>query len=378
MGSAFSSLASKDGSSRFIDSSIPLDWQWVSAGFVNGLSLYAAAPALGSLIQRKRVDSAVWRTAVAAGCFIGGYRLFRILFRKLKFLKSFQKFEEFLSGAMACGVALGVDDHFLGSLLTIWWCLRAIRCMLPKNDSWAPVALMSVSASILNPAAFLHRDEHQAQYQKFMERFALRMDRQTLIVPQAVISKPSIHGWDKWIFCDELQHDLGGHPTSSCAHSVMTFVFPRIFMMSLKMYLPLYLAWSFFKVRLPNLRVLGENVARSTMFLTMYTITQYIGVMWFTSTISPNISRMQHASFAWLSGLWTLLERKERRPELALYCVAQAINSLYLQGKKKGLYNHTPRAIKYLLLTLASGTLTHFKEQHPSFVQDVFGFDRKL
>jgi hypothetical protein len=35
-------------------------------------------------------------------------------------------------------------------------------------------------------------------------------------------------------------------------------------------------------------------------------------------------------------GLWTLVERKERRPELALYCTAQALNSLYLQAKKKG------------------------------------------
>ena len=121
-----------------------------------------------ALLKKKRVDSATWRTAVAAGCFLGGYRLLIMLCRK--YLGSFQLSERtinFLSGGGSCAIALAIDDHFLGSLLVIWWCLRAIRCLLPRSDV-APVAIMSLSASILSPAAFLFRDEHQPAYQKFM------------------------------------------------------------------------------------------------------------------------------------------------------------------------------------------------------------------
>jgi hypothetical protein len=153
-------------------------------------------------------------------------------------------------------------------------------------------------------------------------------------------------------------------------------VSPRIFWISLKIYGPLYLAWSFFKLRFPNKNVF-ENILKSSIFLTGYTVTQYLGVMWFTSTIRPNITRLEHASFAWLSGLWTLLERKERRPELATYCAAQAINSLYLQAKKKGLFKHTHRAIRYSLLIAASGTLAAYMDQHPQFVKSCFGYEKE-
>lgn len=140
-----------------------------------------------------------------------------------------------------------MDDHFLGSFLVIWWFLRAIRCALPRIQ-YAPTALMCASASVLNPAAFLAQDEHQKQYQKFMEKMCIGVTRSTLLIPQAVIKKPSLHGWDKFVYCDELHRDTGGHPTSSCTHSVLFYVLPKIFWISLKMYGPLYLAWNVFKV----------------------------------------------------------------------------------------------------------------------------------
>lgn len=118
-----------------------------------------------------------------------------------------------------------------------------------------------------------------------------------------------------------------------------------------------------------------SNVLRSSAFLTLYTITQYWGVMLFTSTISPNITRLQWMSFGWLSGLWTLLERKERRPELATYCGAHAINALYNIAKKNGYITHTPKIVSYFLLALGSAINTHYYHQHPKFVRDVFGFD---
>ena len=316
-----------------------MDWQWVSQGFVNGVSIYAALPALQSIIKKKRIDSATWRTAVACGCFLGGFRLMSQLLFKNKHLKQVaealsERQRNFVAGAVGAGLGLSVDDHFLGSLLVIWWCLRAVRCVLPQDPrGLAPVAFMSAAASVLAPAAFLYRDEHAVTYQKFMERMALGMDRPALLDQAHPDLRPSLHGWGQQVFCDNLQENLGGHPTGSCLHSIVTFVAPRILLISLKLYVPLYVAWSAFRLRVPRASVLLENVARSTVFLTGYTLTQYLPIMWYTATVSPNISRLRHATFAWLSGLWTLVERKERRPELALYCTAQALNSLYLLAK---------------------------------------------
>ncbi len=109
----------------------------------------------------------------------------------------------------------------------------------------------------------------------------------------------------------------------------MTSVLPRIFLISLKLYGPLYLAWNAVLLRIPARHFL-ENVIRSSLFLTGYTCTQYLLVMWFQSLAGHKISRLQHMSFAWLSGLWTLLERKERRPELAGDSVARCRSPLSL------------------------------------------------
>lgn len=257
--------------------------------------------------------------------------------------------------------------------MQIWWSLRAVRTLLPSGVSYAPTAIMCAAAAVINPAAFLAQDEHQKGYQKFMERMTLGVQRDSLLGNP--VSGPSMHaGWKQMIFCDELQRDLGGHPTNSCSRAALLFVAPRIFLISLKLYGPLYLAWNAFLLRVPNKHFL-ENVIRSSVFLTGYTVTQYLTVMWFQSTISPNLKRWQHMSFAWLSGLWTLLERKERRPELAVYCTAHALNSLYMQAKKYGYVSGTPTYISYPLLALSSGILTHFHDQHAPFVRTVFGFD---
>jgi hypothetical protein len=69
------------------------------------------------------------------------------------------KLYERLISCFESGFGLATDDHFLGSLLVIWWCLRAVKCVLPRSDKVGPVAFMSAAASVLAPAAFLHRDE---------------------------------------------------------------------------------------------------------------------------------------------------------------------------------------------------------------------------
>ena len=204
----------------------------------------------------------------------------------------------------------------------------------------------------------------------------LGVDRSTLLqgVLYRHIAKVGMHGWDRWSYCDQLK-EAGLHPTNSCAQGVLVYVVPKIVKISLQLYAPLYLAWNVFKLRIPNWRFLFQNIARSTSFLTGYTATQYYMAMLYTSTVAPTMSRNQMAAFAWISGLWTLIERPERRPELAHYCLAHAINSIYIRLRNAGMFKNVPVGFAYILLSIASGILTHFHLQHAPFVRMVFGFD---
>jgi len=173
---------------------------------------------------------------------------------------------------------------------------------------------------------------------------------------------PSLHGWDQWVFCDEFQHCLGAHPTSSCLHSVLTYTIPGIFWKSIKIYTPLYLLLSLVRLKSPN-KYLLENIIRSSVFLTGYTSTVYLTLMWYTSMIEPTISKMTLGSFAWLSGFWLFVERKERWPELTTYCSAQALNSLLLQSKKYGyIKKDIPISIYYMIFIISAGILMNNTE----------------
>ena len=309
----------------------------ISQGFVNGVGIYSAIPIIKSLVKRKQIKADVWKMAVAAGTFIGGYRLFNQILQNNGEKNITQKTKKFISGAASCSLALMIDDSFIGSFFISWLGLRSIRTIVP-NTELGTVLTMCGSASVLCPAAFLHHDEHQKQYQKFMDGMGFNIDRKTLVDQNNPVMRKSLHGWNQWVLCDELHSNLGVHPTTSCLRSILLNVGPKIFLISLKIYGPLYTIFTIIKMKTPKLYYLVENILRSSIFLTGYTLTQYLGVMWLTSTIKPTISRWEHASFAWLSGLWLLVERKERRPELATYCGAHAINSLYIQGKKNKYY----------------------------------------
>lgn len=363
-----------------------INYEDISKGFLNGVGVVSAIPIIKGLIGQKRIQGDVWKTAIAAGTFIGSYRL---LTQNLNNIGSenngsenngsenneLNKQKKFVSGALACSLALMIDDSFIGSFSVSWLGLRAIRTLLPSTDL-GPVAIMSGAASILCPAAFLHNDEHQKQYQKFMNKMGFNLSRVTLIDQNnPILNKKSIHGWNKWILCDELHSELGVHPTTSCLNSALLGVAPKIFLISLKLYGPLYFIFTIIKLKNPNIYRLLQNILQSSIFLTGYTLTQYLGVMWFMSTIKPNISRWEHASFAWLGGLWTLVERKERRPELATYCAAHAINSLYIQGKKNKYYgnfdNRFSKIITYVLVILSSGLLTSNINQQPTMIRKI-------
>ena len=154
-----------------------------------------------------------------------------------------------------------------------------------------PTFWMCVSSAVVNPAAFLFKDEHQPSYQKFMERMTLGVDRSTILITTC---------GDPWPWFARLgsPHVLRsarteGRPLHGLLHAVATWVMPRVFLIALKLYGPLYLAWSFFKLRWPHVHVF-ESIIRSSVFLTLYTCWQYWSVMLLDHTVSPTITRATH------------------------------------------------------------------------------------
>lgn len=116
---------------------------------------------------------------------------------------------------------------------------------------------MAASASVLAPAAFLHRDvsrvplfficgffkknlyqEHSKQYQAFMEQMAISklVPRPALLDQAHPVMIKSLHGWDRQVYCDNLNTGIpGSHSTSSCTRAVAGTVLPRVLLIALKM-----------------------------------------------------------------------------------------------------------------------------------------------
>jgi hypothetical protein len=75
---------------------------------MNGMVIYSCLPAVQSIIKRRRIDGATWRTAVACGFFLGGYRLVSQLLWKNKYLRKVTQHltdreRNFIAGACGAG-----------------------------------------------------------------------------------------------------------------------------------------------------------------------------------------------------------------------------------------------------------------------------------
>lgn len=115
--------------SSFFFSSSHLSFR-ASRGFCNGLFIYSCVPAVMSIIRRQRIDGKTWRTAVACGFFLGGYRLVSQFLWKNKHLRKLTEHltdreRNFIAGACGAGFGLATDDHFL-----VWFTSVLFRFLL--------------------------------------------------------------------------------------------------------------------------------------------------------------------------------------------------------------------------------------------------------
>merc|ERR1711879_722098 len=82
----------------------------------------------------------------------------------------------------------------------------------------------------------------------------------------------------------------------------------------------------------------------------------------------------------WVSGLATVLERKERRPLLAIYCATYAIDSIWRRMEMSSpLLKKLQPFISALMLVASCSVLLHHHNQQPDLVTKwVLGFGDSL
>lgn len=346
-----------------------LNYDSIGQGFSVGFSLYAALPVLRALFQRRSVSSRSWRTAAASGIFFGGFRLISQLLMKLKLRK---KTVRALAGATSAAIGLCVDDSFVSSPLVIWWALRAARTVIPKVNHGSVIAMVGATA-MLNPSALMFSGEHAPSYQRFMDMMSLGIDRYSLHNPDNLRKGPSIHWPDRGVqtICDSVSfHE--GH--SSCLRAAATGAFPRLFLISLRLYTPLYLAWTLVRVRF-KAKQFVENVLRSSLFLSVYSTGIYLGTFWYTSTINPHMKRAEMMVVTSVAGLSSLIERQERRPELATYCLTHGLNAMWNIAINNKVLPERNRRLGIITMVISTAILMMNHEQQSKFVRSAMGLD---
>ena len=114
-----------------------------------------------------------------------------------------------------------------------------------------------------------------------------------------------------------------------------------------------------------------ESIIRSRL-ARVYTCVQYwSAVMLWTSTVDA-APRATHLT--WVSGLVTLLERKERRPELAHQPRGSRAQCAFMTRPRRRATSPTPPS--RILTWFSSSLPVSFHFQHASFVcTDIFGFE---
>ena len=294
-----------------------------ASSFGKAFVLYA----LPMSILRREIKKAILKRASAIAAFMGIAKAVQLLLFQQK-NQTLTYYSQAIAGGLGASVALAIDSGLGYNTLVIWFAIRAARCLLEENILGAflnniphlPTITMCFSAGQILSSWVRYPWEMDPSYRKFldfhggrpkwvMERFAA--PNAPTPYPLYMIRKPGT-GY----FSDGIQYFLAGLKRAS------------------KVYTPLYIAallFGLFQVRNHTPSRLSKlflncisNIARSSAFLSAYCT-----IAWTSVVIMPILFRYSHKVGAtrvglrrhvWMAGLSTLLERKERRPELAAYC----------------------------------------------------------
>ena len=332
-----------------------------------------------AVLRKGRMTRLLLRSASAFAIFTGGYRLFRVLLRKwLEYSKrrpskllgpGLEGHVERFSPAIAASVASlcgnAVDPSYSSSFFVIWLFLRALRTLpfAPSSRVVAPLAMVA-AVEVIVPAGFNDPSEMHASYQTFLESFGCGVDLNKMRNPGSRSIGEAVHSY------------------ATDAQFMLRAQLPALAVRACSVYWPLHAVSALVShvtgARRLDLAALSENIVRSTAFLTGWVGTMWWAVMlhsrWLVArTGRGRVERRHTMLWAWLGGLYVLIEKPGRQAELATYCSAHALNSL-LNRYSRGRHS----VAGTLMLMAACAMLLHSWTKEPNFVKKLlFGQEQK-
>eukprot|EP00873_Tetraselmis_striata_P041904 jgi/Tetstr1/462168/TSEL_007233.t1 len=188
------------------------------------------------------------------------------------------------------------------------------------------------------------------------------------------------------------------HPGASCSGHAVTQL-PANFRRALSVYIPVYVIPALLVHRHNVLKQpvdisskVAKGILRSSLFLAVYVALAWRGACVVHTTrrhVPPQLlsSVTMYGLTVWVAGIATLLEKKSRRLELALYCMSRALVSFTLSLVQRGLIPQRLARLRGDVAVFALGlaAITHcysdgegrhrdvFKSKYLSVLDFVFG-----
>jgi len=351
-------------------------------GYGNVLSVLKSASTgfggyLGAMAVLKagKINPMLIRSAAAFATFTGGYRFLRLVLKKLchqktngvfalppEVIASVERFSPAIAAAGSAFVGNTIDPSYSSSFFVVWLFLRALRTIewMPSHPL-LPTLTMIASVEVIVPGGFNSPEEQHGSYRKFLESFSVGVD----------VSKMRSPGQGNSIgdVC---------HPFATDFQFMYKHAIPSLLVKSCQVYYPLHLMSSAINYIMSGRKEfkvanLAENILRSTAFLT-----GWVGTMWFAVMAHSRynlrtqgegeLKRRHLMMWAWLGGFWLLFERPSRQVELATYCGAHAINSIYNRYRLSGHIKPSKFFGTFLLMTSCALLLHSWSKQKQSFV----------
>ena len=349
-----------------------------ASSFGKAFLLYA----LPMSVMRGELKKAILRRASALAAFMGMAKATQVFLCQLENAK-LRHYSQAIAGGLGAALALVIDPGLGYNTLVIWFSIRAGRCLIEENKlgelldiPHLPTAMMCLSASQILSCWVRYPSEVDPGYRRFLDfqggrpawaMRALAAPHVPIPYPIYLIRKPGAS-----LLMESVFYFLAGLKRAT------------------KIYLPLYLAALAFGLLQPRNHTLSRivklllnaavNVMRSTAFLSAYCTIAWTSwpllKLLLPSSYNRGATRVALCRHVWMAGLATLLERKERRPELAAYCTTYALDTLWRRLEKAHpAVNKIQPYIAGLLLIVSCSILLHHFEQQPALVTKwVLGF----
>lgn len=294
---------------------------------------------------------------------VGGVAIYRFL----------KKYSHGTGGAIGAIAALSIDSGLSYSTFVIWLAIRAIRCVSEETflEDWAKsipffhTISMCLSAGQILSSWISGNKQLDAGYYRFL---SVQGGRSTefmqLIRSKTVVDPLTAFGFGFRDFCS---------------------FWPAGLLRAMKLYAPLYALVLVFSLIQPKNHTPARmktafmnffiHVLRSSVFLSTYCALAWTSFaiwpfkrMYDRNNVPVTANTMKY--HAWIAGLATLVERKDRRAELAAYCATYAIDSLWRRYTVRYpvLGPFWSDWIPKITLVMSCAVLLHYHNKQPNLV----------